>query len=274
LWSVGQLGTAEQSGATNVSFHQSDGIARVHLDRPDRLNAVVPALVEDLLSALDRARSEGASVVVLAGRGRSFCAGHDLKEPQPEEDAATAYARLQRIQDVTRAIRALPGVVIAAVHGYALGAGCEFALGCDLVVASEDARFGFPEVGVGLSVTGGISRLLPAAVGLARAKELVLLGEHVTAEQAAALGLVNRVVAVGQHEAAADALARRCRDAPQGSLRLAKAALDDGLDATVGQALDREVDDALVTMATGESAGGRARFDARGRGGSSGHDRR
>ena len=92
-----------------------------------------------------------------------------------------------------------PVPVIAAVHGYALGAGCEFALGCDLVVADETAQFGFPEVGVGLSVTGGISSLLPRAIGPARAKELLVLGERFGAGRAAELGLVNRVVPTGQH---------------------------------------------------------------------------
>ena len=100
---------------------------------------LVPALVEDLLTALDRARDE-AAVIVLAGRGRAFCAGHDLKEPEPVETVRETRQRLERIQDVTRRVRGFPGIVIAAVHGYALGAGCEFALGCDLVVAEEHAQ--------------------------------------------------------------------------------------------------------------------------------------
>ncbi len=140
----------------SVVEYAIDGpVARLHLNRPERLNAVVPALTDSLLAGFERASRDGARAIVLAGRGRAFCAGHDLKEPEPVEDDAQARARLQRLQQVTRLIRDFPGIVIAAVHGYALGAGCEFALGCDLVVAGEDARFGFPEVGVGLSVTGG-----------------------------------------------------------------------------------------------------------------------
>ncbi|MFD9813356.1 enoyl-CoA hydratase/isomerase family protein [Streptomyces sp. NPDC059080] len=110
-------------------------------------------------------------------------------------DAAGTRARLDRIQDVTRLIRDAPFPVVAAVHGYALGAGCEFALSCDLVVAAEGTRFGFPEVGVGLSVTGGVSRLLTGAVGPIKAKELILLGEHFDAQEARRLGLVTRVSA-------------------------------------------------------------------------------
>jgi enoyl-CoA hydratase/carnithine racemase len=164
-----------------VDYTRDDDVAWIHLNRPHRLNAVVPALVDGLIDALERAAREGSRVVVLAGRGRSFCAGHDLKEPVPNETREQTAARVDRIQDVTRLMRDFPGIAIAAVHGHALGAGCEFALGCDLVLADETARFGFPEVGVGLSVTGGVSQLLPRAVGVARAKELLLLGEHLSA---------------------------------------------------------------------------------------------
>ncbi|MGB3014998.1 MAG: enoyl-CoA hydratase/isomerase family protein, partial [Candidatus Nanopelagicales bacterium] len=211
-----------------VSYSSNGPVASVHLDRPNRLNAVVPALVDEILAAFERARADEVRAIVLAGRGRAFCAGHDLKEPAPVEDEAAARQRLQRIQDVTRAIRSFPGPVIAAVHGYALGAGAEFALGCDLVVAGQDARFGFPEVGVGLSVTGGISALLPRTVGSVRAKELLFLGEHLSADDAYRLGLVNRVVPAGTQEQAAHELAQRLAAQPPAALALAKSLLDHG----------------------------------------------
>jgi enoyl-CoA hydratase/carnithine racemase len=236
-----------------VSYSTEGPVAAVHLDRPHRLNAVVPDLVDGLLAVFERARADGAGAVVLAGRGRAFCAGHDLKEPAPAEDEAAARLRLQRIQDVTRAIRSFPGPVIAAVHGYALGAGAEFALGCDLVVAAQDAGFGFPEVGVGLSVTGGISALLPRIVGPVRAKELLFLGEHLSADDAYRLGLVNRVVPTGSHERAAHDLAQRLVAQPPAALALAKSLLDHGVDSTESAALEREVDAAIATMATGEA---------------------
>ncbi|MEZ5185388.1 MAG: enoyl-CoA hydratase/isomerase family protein [Candidatus Nanopelagicales bacterium] len=236
-----------------VSYSTNGPVAAVHLDRPNRLNAVVPALVDGMLAAFERARTEEVRAVVLAGRGRAFCAGHDLKEPTPAEDEATARVRLQRIQDVTRAIRSFPGPVIAAVHGYALGAGAEFALGCDLVVAGQDARFGFPEVGVGLSVTGGISALLPRTVGPVRAKELLFLGEHLSADDAHRLGLVNRVVPTGSHEGAAHDFAVRLAAQPPAALALAKSLLDHGVDSTEPAAFDREVEAAITTMTTGEA---------------------
>ncbi len=193
-----------------VEYSRDGAIARIHLNRPERLNAVTTALTDGLAEALERATSEDARVIVLAGRGRAFCAGHDLKEPEPVETPVQTRVRLEGIQEITRLIRRFPGPVVAAVHGYALGAGCEFALACDVVVAGEDAQLGFPEVGVGLSVTGGISRLLPMLVGWARAKELLLLGERVSGLEAARIGLVARAVPSG----AARAGRSRARTAP------------------------------------------------------------
>jgi len=234
-----------------VDYELSESVARLYLNRPHRLNAVVPELTAALVAALARAEEDGARVVVLAGRGRAFCSGHDLKEELPPETVLATRQRVEQIQDVTRAIRRFPGPVVAAVHGYALGAGCEFALGCDLVVAAEDAQFGFPEVSVGLSVTGGISRLLPLLVGPVRAKELLLLGERFGAVRALELGLVNQVAVAGQHEQAAAVIAARLREQPRLALALAKQALDRGADCALEEAMAAEVDFAALTVAPG-----------------------
>jgi 2-(1,2-epoxy-1,2-dihydrophenyl)acetyl-CoA isomerase len=237
-----------------VDYELAESVARIYLNRPHRLNAVVPELTDALVTALDRAGQDGARAIILAGRGRAFCSGHDLKEELPPESALATRLRVDRIQDVTRAVRRFPGPVIAAVHGYALGAGCEFALGCDLVVAADDAQFGFPEVSVGLSVTGGISRLLPLLVGPVRAKELLLLGERFGAARALELGLVNRVTPAGEHEQAAAELAARLRDKPALALTLAKQALDRGADSALEEAMATETDFAALTVAPGEAA--------------------
>jgi 2-(1,2-epoxy-1,2-dihydrophenyl)acetyl-CoA isomerase len=194
-------------------------------------------------------------VVVLAGRGRAFCSGFDLKEPAQQENLIQTRRRVDGIQEVTRAIRRFPGPVVAAVHGYALGAGCEFALGCDLVVAGQDAKFGFPEVSVGLSVTGGISRLLPLLVGPIRAKELLLLGERFDAMAAREMGLVNRVAGPGEHEGVALELAARLAAQPALALTLAKQALDRGADCALEEAMAAETDFAALTVAPGQGAG-------------------
>jgi len=238
-----------------VEYELADSVARIYLNRPHRLNAVVPELTAGLVTALGRAGQDGARVVILAGRGRAFCSGHDLKEPVPAETVLATRLRVDGIQEVTRAIRRFPGPVIAAVHGYALGAGCEFALGCDLVVAAQDVQFGFPEVSVGLSVTGGISRLLPLLVGPVRAKELLLLGDRFGAPRALELGLVNRVAPAGEHELA------RLRDQPPQALALAKQALDRGAECALEEAMAAETDFAALTVAPGaasDPAGSRA----------------
>lgn len=251
----------QEEDYVSVDYAYDGSVAVVHLARPERLNAVNAELTRELVAALERAGADGARALVLAGRGRAFCAGHDLKEEPAVETPIQTRARLEEIQEVTRLVRRLPAPVIAAVHGYALGAGAEFALCCDVVVAAEDASFGFPEVSVGLSVTGGISKLLPQLVGWARAKELLLLGERVSGAEAAAMGLVARCVPTGEHESAALDLARRMAERPALSLSLAKQVLDGGLDSTVDGAMAREVEHALLTSLSGEGEAPREGFN-------------
>jgi 2-(1,2-epoxy-1,2-dihydrophenyl)acetyl-CoA isomerase len=229
-----------------VTYESGADIAVITLNRPGRLNAVVPDLVERLCVALGQARRDDVAAAVLTGAGRSFCAGHDLRQEHEPISEAEDRRRLHRIQDVTRLIRQAPFPVISAVHGYALGAGCEFALCCDLIVASTDATFGFPEVGVGLGVTGGISRLLPMTVGLAKAKELLLLGERFSAQQALEYGLVNWVVEQGQHLGFAMDLAAQLRARPRAALARAKHALDLGPEAGIEAAFETEIAAALA----------------------------
>jgi 2-(1,2-epoxy-1,2-dihydrophenyl)acetyl-CoA isomerase len=234
-----------QHGGTTVRYEQREDIALITLDRPHRLNAVTPELVEDLVAALEQATRDDVGAAILRGAGRAFCAGHDLKhdDVRPESEERR---RLEHVQDVTRKIRQAPFAVIAAVHGYALGAGCEFALCADLVIAADTAVFGFPEVSVGLGITGGISHVLPTTVGLAKAKELVLLGEHFPAAVAAELNLVNFVVGEDHLRERAWALACTLRDRPRRALCLAKQSLDRGAEAGIDAAYAREVAGALA----------------------------
>lgn len=246
---------------STVELRIDKGVATIWLNRPDRLNAVAPVLVDDLLTALDEVARSEARAVVFTGRGRAFCAGHDLKEPTPEGDARS---RLERIQQVTRRIRSLGAPVIAAVHGYAIGAGAEFALGCDLVLAADDAVFAFPEAGLGLSVTGGASRLLPLLVGPLKAKELLLLGERLDAASALRIGLVNEVLPRAQLYDRALTWAQAIADKPAYSVTLAKRAADAGIDGALDAALELEVSHALITDTAAEVAASAERFRARG----------
>ncbi|MFF0144014.1 enoyl-CoA hydratase/carnithine racemase [Amycolatopsis sulphurea] len=229
---------------STVDLAVEGGIAQIRLNRPERLNAVAPVLVDDFLAALDGAARSSARVVLLSGNGRAFCAGHDLREPTPEGDSRT---RLDRLQDITRRLRALPQPVLAAVHGYALGAGAEFALGCDLILAAEDAVFGFPEVSLGLSVTGAASRLLPLLVGPVKAKELLLLGERFNGRRAHELGLVNAAVPAEELMPLALGWAEKIAHHPPEAATMAKRALDTGIDHALESALELEVSHALIT---------------------------
>jgi enoyl-CoA hydratase/carnithine racemase len=235
-----------------VLYRIEDRIAYVTLNRPSQLNAVNTDLVEGLCLSLDRAIEDEADAVILNGGGRSFCAGHDFKEVVAGESDSAARRRIERLQDVTRKIQQIPSPVIAAVHGYALGAGCEFALCCDMVIAHTESVFGFPEVEVGLGVTGGISRLLPAVVGAAKAKELVLFGVRFDASEGVRLGLVNTVS--DDALATATIWAKEMADRPHLALSLAKSALNRGLHGDLDAAFEREIVNSLLLRGTADAA--------------------
>ena len=166
----------------------ADGVLTLRLNRPDRLNAIDETTARALLDAFHHVEtSADVRVIVLRGNGRAFCAGRDIGEaPTPEI--------LALVQDVSRAIVASAKPVVAAVQGWVVGAGVEWMLDADIVVAARGARFKLPEIGLGVFVTGGITRTLPAYAGLARAKGLLLLGEEFSALDAERWGLVWSVV--------------------------------------------------------------------------------
>jgi 2-(1,2-epoxy-1,2-dihydrophenyl)acetyl-CoA isomerase len=244
-----------------VRYEEISDIAVIKLNRPERLNAVNDALVSELCDALARASEEVPGAVVLTGEGRAFCAGHDLKQvPERESDGAT-IVRLERLADVTRRIRQLPMPVIAAVRGYALGAGCEFAICCDLVVAEPTAVFGFPEVEVGLAVTGGVTRLLPNIVGPAKANELVLFGTKITADEAAALGLVN--VLAEDPLAQAMEWAQTLAAKPRRAVAMAKACLAAGFTGSLENAFSLEIAASIALLNSPEALAAAETFRAR-----------
>ena len=165
------------------------GVLALSLNRPEKLNAIDNDLSRALLDAFDAARGDpSVRAVVLAGNGRAFCAGRDVSSAPTEDD-------LVLVQAVSQAIVNLPKPVISAVHGWTVGAGLEWTLNADLVIAASSARFKLPEASIGVFVTGGLTATLPAYAGLARAKALMLLGEEFSPAEAQAWGLVWRVVA-------------------------------------------------------------------------------
>ena len=229
-------------------------ISVVTLDRPERLNAIGGTLLDDLHAALLAAHAdEATAAIVLTGAGRAFCAGDDLKEFAAQSaDARSIEATCTRIQQITRDLMGGPKLVVGAAHGYAVGGGFEWMLNCDLVVAADDLIAFFPEMALGHFVTGGVTLLLPQALGWQRAMELLLLGDRLDASQLLALGLVNRVVPRARLLDEALALAQRVASrAPQATRRL-KRVMGEGV--ALQAALARETLAAQDGFASDETA--------------------
>ena len=167
------------------------------LNRPERLNAITEQLIADLNAALAAAHADaGVRAIVLTGAGRAFCAGDDLHEYAEQASTREAtQAYVEELQQVTRHIMLGRVPVVAAVRGWAVGGGFEWVLDCDLVVVGESARGFFPEMSLGLFVTGGVTALLPRIVGLSRARQLLMLGERIDSEQMLEWGIAHWRVA-------------------------------------------------------------------------------
>jgi 2-(1,2-epoxy-1,2-dihydrophenyl)acetyl-CoA isomerase len=178
-----------------------DDIMTVSLNRPEKLNAIDSELARALLDAIGSAAQDDAvRVLLLRGGGRAFCAGRDVTNPPTEEE-------LVLVQAVSKALFALPKPVVAATHGWTVGAGFEWMLNADFVVAAQSSRFRLPEASIGVFVTGGLTATLPAYAGLARAKALMVLGEEFSPAQAQAWGLIWQTVPDGELESAASRIA-------------------------------------------------------------------
>jgi enoyl-CoA hydratase len=199
-------------------------IARLTLERPEALNALNRAMAHAIESCLKRLEdSPDVTVVIVAGSGRSFCAGADISE-MPTVSPAEAEAGAERWQRIVAGFAALPQVTIAAVQGHALGGGCMLAAAQDLRIADASARFGLPEVSLGFPPGWGIARLMDL-LGGAHARDLILTGRTVDAEEALRLGLIMRIVPVGALDAAATELAQQVSAHPRGGLAAAKSAV-------------------------------------------------
>ena len=192
----------------HILVDHDDAVTRVTMNRPERRNALSEAHMAELADAFRAAGARRETrAVILAGNGPAFCAGHDLREMLDRDIAA--YRRLfDRCVELMSVIQTIPQPVIAQVHGIATAAGCQLAATCDLVVASDDARFVTPGVNIGLFCTTPMVALT-RAVGRKRAMEMLMTGEPIDARCAADWGLVNRVVPAADLAAAARALADR-----------------------------------------------------------------
>lgn len=224
-----------------VRLGVSGHVATVTLARPEAMNAISGQSADELAGALLRAAADpNAWVVVLGAEGeKAFCVGADLKERNRLDEAGWLRNRIL-IRSMFDTLRALPQPTIASVFGFALGGGFELALNCDLIVASEDAIFGLPEVRVGILPGGGGTQVLARKIGVARAKELVLTARRIGALEALEMGLVTRVVDREKLHGATMELAEEiCRNSPV-AVREAKRAIERGFDVPLEQGLELE----------------------------------
>ena len=224
-----------------VLFSKNQNVGIITLNRPERLNAINKDLLKGLIEKLEMARQDkDIAVVILTGAGRAFCAGEDLKETAAGKSFEDWIEETEGLQEVQRVILALGKPLIAAVPGYALGGGCEFAMSCDIRIAAESAKFGFPETDVGLTVTTAGTKLLAQIVGLGKAKELVFTGDFIDAREAMAIGLANKVVPAESLLDESMAMARRIGEKSPLALRLSRIAIDQGLHSSFEQTLEME----------------------------------
>jgi enoyl-CoA hydratase/carnithine racemase len=221
-------------------------VTTIRLNRPEKLNAFGGPMREEILQALENiAADDRVRVVVVTGEGRGFSAGGDiqhLKHLRDNKDEAGFRNILAQGQKITRTMRSLPRPVIAAVNGPCAGAGLSFALGCDIRIASDAAKFGPSFALIGLHPDWGGSWFLPRLVGTAKACELVFSGTMISAHEAENIGLVNRVVRHDELLASVNELAEKIAKNPPGALRLAKESIYRSLTSDLETAFLREID--------------------------------
>jgi enoyl-CoA hydratase len=246
---------------TTLLFDLAGGIARVTINRPDKLNALNGTVIAELDEAVERIRTESAiQAVLLTGAGtKAFVAGADIGEIGGQ-GAIEGQARALAGQRMMRRLEQCGKPVVAAVNGFALGGGCELAMACHLRVASEGARFGQPEVKLGIGPGYGGTVRLPRLVGRGRALELLLTGAMIDAQEAWRIGLVNRVVPADQLLAESERMLRTILENGPLAIRACLELVDAGLDMPVDEALRLEAAYFGLLSATADMREGTSAF--------------
>jgi len=246
---------------TTLLFELSNGIARVTIDRPDKLNALNATVISELGDAVTRIETDAAvRGVILTGAGqKAFVAGADISE-LAGQSPLEGKSRSLLGQQVFRRLERCGKPVIAAVNGFALGGGCELAMACHLRIAAEHAKFGQPEVKLGISPGYGGTVRLPRLVGKGRALELLLSGGMIDAAEAYRIGLVNRVVPADKLLAETEALLRTILENGPLAIRACLEAVDAGLETSLDQALLLEANHFGLLSATEDMREGTKAF--------------
>lgn len=246
---------------TNLLFDVTDGIARVVVNRPDKLNALNDAVIAELSAAVTRIEStREIKAAILTGSGpKAFVAGADIGELS-QQGAFDGKARALVGQAVFRRIERCRKPIVAAVNGFALGGGCELAMACHIRIASEQARFGQPEVKLGIAPGYGGTVRLPRLVGKGRALEMLLTGQMIDAAEAFRIGLVNRVVPHDQLLVEAEKMVRTMMENGPLALQVCIEAVDSALEVTLDEGLQLEATYFGLLASTADMREGMAAF--------------
>jgi enoyl-CoA hydratase len=220
----------------NIVFEKEENIAIITFNRPEAMNALNNQTRAEFGQAIeDVAMDDAIKVLILTGSGKAFVAGSDIKEFN--ETTPFAAHNIKRLGEM---VEKLEKPVIAAVNGFCLGGGNEIAMGCDIIIASEKAKFGQTEINIGIIPGGGGTQRLPRLIGVCRAKELIYTGDIIRAEEADRLGLVNRVVPMDELMPVARELAKKIAVKSAAALKLAKTAINRGMQTNLESGLKYE----------------------------------
>jgi len=245
----------------NISCTVSDGVATIKINRPKALNALNKNTLTELLACAENiAADQSVLAVILTGEGeKAFVAGADISYMKPlSASEAKIFGKLGH--RVMQAIENLPQPVIAAVNGFALGGGCELAISCDIRIASDNAKFGQPEVNLGVIPGFGGTQRLPRLVGKGLANELIFSGKLIDAEEACRIGLVNRVVSQEKLLEECLDLAKVIASRGPTAVKLCKEAVNNGIEMDLTRACSYEADLFALCFASGEQEEGMAAF--------------
>ncbi|MBP2653506.1 MAG: Crotonyl-CoA hydratase [Firmicutes bacterium] len=246
---------------SNLLFANENGIGLITINRPKVLNALNSDTLRELDSLIDAIAADGeVKVVIITGSGeKAFVAGADIAAMQPYAPLeGRSFAKYG--QAVFNKLENLPQPVIAAVNGFALGGGCELVMACDIRIAAENAKFGQPEVSLGITPGFGGTQRLPRLIGKGRAKELLFTGDTIDANEAYRLGLVNRVVPREELMDAAKAMAEKIASRAPRAVELCKVAVNEGLDTDIESAVAYEAEVFGLCFATNDQKEGMTAF--------------
>ncbi|HET6949174.1 MAG TPA: enoyl-CoA hydratase-related protein [Acidimicrobiales bacterium] len=254
------------TGGDGVRIDAAGGVLRIHLDRPERRNSLAVGAIGRIVAALEAAAvDESLRAVVVRSTGRDFCAGADWVAantqggPRPRTGSIQRRTPLQAHRLIALLVEVqLP--VVAAVRGWAAGLGCQLALAADFTVATETSRFWEPFLERGFSPDSGSTWLLPRLVGVARAKELLLLGRELSGREAADWGLIHRVVADDELDAAVDDLVARLAEGPTVAIGLTKRCIHRALEGSLAEAMEAEANALELSSRTTDFREGLAAF--------------